>query len=117
MGILYGLPKTHKAGNPIRSIFSIINTFSYKLAKYFIPILEPLTSNRFTLKNSHDFVKEINKLEVNNTVMASFDVKSLFTDIPLDETIEIICNELSKEHNTYSNYTKNNLLIKNTSFV
>ena len=28
----------------------------------------------------------------NNVVMASFDIKSLFTNIPLDETIDIIAN-------------------------
>ncbi len=74
-----------------------------------MPILEPLTSNRFTLKNSYDFIKEINKLEVNNTVMASFDVEAQLANIPLDETIRIICNELFKDHDTYFNYTKNNL--------
>ena len=91
-GFLYGLPKIHKTGNSIRSIFSTINTFNYKLDKYFVPILEPLTLNEFTLKFFYEFVKEINKLDVHNTDMASFDIKSLFTNIPLDETIEIISN-------------------------
>ena len=105
-GILYGLPKTHKLGNPIRPILSTLNTFNYKVAKYLVPILEPLTTNAFTLKNSYDFVKELQTLEVKNTVMASFDIKSLFTNIPLNETIQIVTNQLFKDHDTYLNYTK-----------
>ncbi len=33
-GILYGLPKVHKDGCPIRPILSAINTFNYNLAKF-----------------------------------------------------------------------------------
>ncbi len=38
-GVLYGLPKVHKLGCPIRPILSAINTFNYNLAKlcpYFV---------------------------------------------------------------------------------
>lgn len=92
-----------------------MNTFNHKVAKYLVPVLEPLTSNEFTLKNSYDFVKEIQTLEVKNTVMASFDIKSLFTNIPLHETIQMISEKLFKDQDTYLNYTKNNLLIYWTS--
>ncbi len=36
-GILYGSPKIHKPGCPIRPILSAINTFNYNLAKFFCP--------------------------------------------------------------------------------
>ncbi len=51
-GILYGLPKIHKEGYPMRPILSAINTFNYNLAKFFVPILADLTTNQFTIKNS-----------------------------------------------------------------
>ena len=96
-GILYGLPKVHKADCPIRPILSAINTFNYNLAKFFVPILSPLTTNEFTIKNSYSFVKEITNLHLSDPVcMASFDIKSLFTNIPLSETIDI-CIESSKD--------------------
>ncbi len=38
-GILYGLPKIHKEGYPMRPILLGINTFNYNLAKFFVPIL------------------------------------------------------------------------------
>ena len=103
-GILYGLPKVHKEGCPIRPILSAIGTFNYNLAKFFVPILAPLTSNKFTIKNSIDFTKEIlnTKFSHSNFYMASFDVKSLFTNIPLIETVQI-CVDQAKNLNLIPN--------------
>ena len=93
-GILYGLPKTHKKETPVRPVLSTIGTFNYNLAKFFVPLLEPITTNIYSLKNSFEFVNDIKKLNINKKVMASFDVESLFTNIPLNETIDIIINNL-----------------------
>ena len=55
--------------------------------------------------------------------MASFDIKSLFTQIPLDETIQIISETLFKDNDTYLNYTKKQftslltLAIKDSPFL
>ncbi len=48
------------------------------------------------VRDSFSFVQELLSLDFNsdNLAMASFDVTSLFTSIPLDETIEIIANRL-----------------------
>ena len=105
-GILYGLPKTHKVGTPLRPILSTIGTFNYNLAKFFVPIIEPLTTNDYTLKNSYDFIKEVKNIDVSNKVMVSFDVQSLFTNIPLNETIDIIMNGLFGSLQKYMNFTK-----------
>ena len=37
-GILYGLPKVHKDGLPLRPILSSIGTCGYGLAKFLVPI-------------------------------------------------------------------------------
>ena len=58
-GVLYGLPKVHKDGCPIRPILSAIGTFNYNLAKFFVPVLAPLTTNEYTLANSIQFVKDV----------------------------------------------------------
>ena len=62
-GILYGLPKIHKPNFctefPFRPIFAAYNTASYKLAKFFVPILAPLTTNEFTVVNSQSFVDSL----------------------------------------------------------
>ena len=122
-GILYGLPKTHKPDVPIRPIISTIGTFNYKLAKFFVPLLEPLTHNRYTIKNSYSFVEEMRALDVSDMIMASFDVKSLFTNIPLDETINIVCDSMFKDQDTYCNFTKEQftsllqLAVKDSPFI
>ena len=52
-GVMYGSCKVHKAnvGNcpPFRPIFSVLNTPTYKLAKFLVPILKPLLTNEFTV--------------------------------------------------------------------
>ena len=62
---------------------------------YKIPILEPLTHNEFTVKDSFSFAKEITKYD-SSLFMASLDVESLFTNIPLKETVN---NCVSHLHN------------------
>ena len=62
-GILYGNPKVRKtivSDTPkFRPILSVINTPTYLLAKYLNPILSPLTTNEFTVKNYFDFAEEV----------------------------------------------------------
>ena len=73
---------------PFRPILSAIGNCSYNIAKFFVPILKQFTINEYTVKDSFSFCKEI--IDQNpNLYMASFDVQSLFTNIPLDETINI----------------------------
>ena len=96
-GILYGSPKTHKrdfATNfSFRPIFAAYNTASYKLSKFSVPILASFTINDYTVENSYSFVSEIcNKTNSDDLFMLSFDVESLFTNIPLHETINICLN-------------------------
>ena len=64
------------------------------MAKFLIPILDPLTHNRFTIKDSFNFAKEIRY--DSSLYMATLDVESLFTNIPLNE---IINNCVSDLHN------------------
>jgi len=100
-GILYGLPKVHKPNCPIRPILSAIGTSGYKLAKYLLKFLAPLTTNIYSVKDSFDFVNDIRKIPNSNSlVMASFDISSLFTNIPLNEVIDISADSLYDTLNT-----------------
>ena len=92
---MYGLCKVHKdiIDNcpPFRPILSTINTPTYKLAKFLVPILKSLTSNEFVVKDSFDFAEEIVEQD-SRFFMGSLDVDSLFINIPLEETIGICTN-------------------------
>ena len=96
-GILYGLCKVHKAITdicpPFRPILSAIGTPSYKLAKFLVPKLSSITFNEFTVKDSFAFAEEIVHQD-SKLSMGILDVDSLFTNIPLEETINICTNLL-----------------------
>ena len=98
-GILYGLPKIHKPDFAtkfqFRPIFAAYKTPAYKLAKFLVSILSPLTTNEYSVENSYKFAQEIqNQGDSSGLFMASFDVENLFTNIPLQETIQIIVQQL-----------------------
>ena len=62
-GVLYGLAKVHKkvidGCLAFRPILSAIGTSTYKIAKFFVPMLKDLTSNEYSVKDLFDFAKEI----------------------------------------------------------
>ena len=69
-------------------ILAGIYTPSYKLAKFLVPILKSLSSSGYTVKESFAFAEEIVEQD-SEFFMWSLDVDSLFTNIPLEETIDI----------------------------
>ena len=93
--IMYRLCKVHKdiIDNcpPFLPILPAVNTPTYKLAKFIVPILISLTNNKYTLKDSFTFAEEIVEQD-SEFLMRSLDVDSLCTNIPLEETIDICIN-------------------------
>ena len=73
----------------------MIGTPTYKLSKFLVPIIEPVTTNEYTIKDSFSFAEEVVDYDP-QLFMSSLDITSLFTNIPLNETTDIICNELYK---------------------
>ena len=92
-GIMYGLPKIHKDNTPMRPILTSYNTPNYGIAKFLVPLLAPLTTNRYSLKNSRNFKERI-LAQDSDLFMASLDVESLFTNVPVQETIQIILDKI-----------------------
>ena len=60
-----------------------------------MPILEPLTKNKCIVEDSLNFTTEIVEQDSSN-FMRSLDIYSLFTNIPLEKTIEICTSNLFK---------------------
>ena len=58
-------------------------------------MLEPLTTNEYTINDSFTFAEELQSFD-SQLVMASFDIKSLFTNIPLQETFKLCTENLFK---------------------
>ncbi len=49
------------------------------------------------LKDSFEFVNNISKMKNKNGFMISFDVESLLTNIPVDETIDLLVKMMYKK--------------------
>ena len=108
-GVLYGLCKVHKtcdgSSPPFRPILSAINTPSYKIAKFLVPLLTDLTKNKYVSKDSFDFAKKVREQNP-DLFMASFDIDSLFTNVPLDETIGICVKKLFGRKKKFKGFSK-----------
>ena len=90
-----GFPEVHKNGIPLRPILAAFKAPSYNLSKFLINFLQPLTINNFTLKNTYEFKNVVSEFQLPpGSVMASFDITSLFTNVPISETIDIAVNTL-----------------------
>ena len=89
---MYGLPKTDKQGNPLRPVLSMTGSSHRELGKWLAGLLQPVLE-RFSshcVSDSFTFPKTMQNLDIDSNVfMCSFDVASLFINVPLDETIKI----------------------------
>ena len=102
-GRIYGLPKLHKVSAqgqipPFRPVVSSINTYNYQLARLLSDFLTPLLPTEHCAKDTFDFIEDLKQVRNSNKFMISFDVESLFTNIPLNETIELVVNLLMENH-------------------
>ena len=110
---IYSTPKMHKFSSSDafpkrRPIVSSIGTFNYNLARFFCDLLSPLVPNDYSSRDTFSFVSQIKNANLPKKFLVSYDVTSLFTDIPLQETIDITIN-LIFNHNLYLNITRKEL--------
>ena len=84
---IYGLPKIHKPDVPLRPIVSCIGSPTYQLSKHITSLISPLAGHTSShLKNSRHFTEMIGSVHVeSDEILVSFDVSSLFTNVPVGE--------------------------------
>ena len=110
---IYGAPKTHKFSSSdsfpkLRPIVSSIGTFNYNLVRFLCDLLSPLVRNDYSCKDTFSFVSQIKNANLSKKFLVSYDVTSLFTNIPLQETIDVAINLLFS-HNPNLNITRKEL--------
>ena len=95
--------KTHKFENfddinikelKLRPIIDQTGTCYYKTGKVIAQYLKPLTNNEFVINSTQDFPSMLNTVELSEDEDVSYDVESLFTNIPINKTIDFICDEI-----------------------
>ena len=88
----YGQPKLHKPGVPIRPIVSYSGSPLYNLNKYIANILKAyIKDENNNAKNFTTFSNYIRNVPIeDDEIMVSFDVTSVYTNIPIIDTLIII---------------------------
>ena len=107
---IYGTPKMHKFSSSdkfpkISPIVSSVGTFNYDLARFLYDLLSPVAPDDYFCKDTFSFVSQIINANLSGKFLVSYDVTSLFTNIPLQETIDIVVN-LIFNHNPNLNILK-----------
>ena len=92
----------------VHPIVSSISTFNYNFAHFLCNLLPPLVPNDYSCKDTFFFVSQIKNANLPRKFLVSYDVSSLFTNISLQETIDIAIN-LIFNHNANVNITKKEL--------
>ena len=100
---IHGAPKIHKSFSPgsippWRPIVSSIDTYNNKLAQYLGSLLSPHIRSNYAAQDNFTFIKEIKQVNTYDKFLMSFDVTSLFTNIPLEETINIAIDTIFENY-------------------
>ena len=104
IGRAHGLPKINKDFDslpPFRPIVDTTSTPHYDVDKFLSNLLYPMTMNNYTVKDSFEAVNRIHLIpeELFNQgyKYVSFDVTSLFTNVPLKRTVDIVLKRIYDE--------------------
>ena len=95
----YLLPKIHKPGNPGRPILSGNGSPTENISLFVDHSIKPLVSNSPSyIHDTPDFLRKLNDIKdqiPETAIIGTFDVSSLYTNIPHDEGILASCEALS----------------------
>ena len=92
-------------------IVSSIGTFNYNLPCLLCDLLSPLVPNDYSCKHTFSYDSQIKNANLSRKFLVSYDVTNLFTNILLQETIDIAVY-LIFNHNPNIIIIKKNFLIK-----
>lgn len=99
--LLYGLPKVHKDGMPIRPVVSFVDSPCYHLSSWLNHVLKVATGfhSTYATKNSVAFADYLKNIVIpHNAILVSLDVKNLFPSVPPDDCIKLVGNLLTNNN-------------------
>ena len=96
-------PKVHKEGHPGRPVVSSIDSPTSKISEYVDFHLQPYTNTiKSHIKDTNHFLTELEKIPTSQSKeshLVTLDVRSLYTNIPNEEGINVIKNLLHRTRN------------------
>ena len=127
----YILQKIHKEGFPGRPVVSSINCHTTSLLKFIDNYIQPLARKlKSYIKDTTDFINKLNSVQSvkEDTLFVTFDVKSLYTNIPNHEGIQAVKEALNREQDRpiatkvvikflYFILTLNNFVFNGTHYI
>ena len=101
-GRMYGMAKQHKQNCPLRPVNSMIGTPEYFLAKWLDAYIKAYLPNEFSINSTKSFIGKLKEqCFSSNDFCVSFDVESLFTNVPLNEVICDIADTMFEHSNPF----------------
>ncbi|XP_062711982.1 uncharacterized protein LOC134289701 [Aedes albopictus] len=86
---IYGAPKAHKKGLPLRPVVACMTSPTYELSKYVGSIIQSSIKSNYNVLDSFSFCEYINNVQLPpDYVLVSLDVVSLFTCIPRELVVQ-----------------------------
>ena len=97
---IYCTTKIHKQGYPVRPIVDYMGSIAYQTSKALAEMLSPMVGQtECHIKNSKHLEDDLPKLTIEDgNIFNSHDVVSLFTNTPIDKTLEIIRERLENDN-------------------
>ena len=92
----------------MRPVLSSFKTHSYNTAKFLIPYIDKYAKNEYSLSNSYEFFNDLKSFRINEDhFIVSLDITSLYTNVPLKETIDILTTLMyDQDQENFRNMTK-----------
>ena len=83
----------------------MVGSHEYKIAKFLDMVIKLYILDKHMLRSSYELLKKLQEINMNsNQVKVSFDVKSLFTNVPLQEQSTLFQIKFMTTTQTLINY-------------
>ena len=94
---LTGLPKIHKDDIPIRPLVNFTTAPGFKTAKKLVTLIKDnvFLKNNHIIVNNTDFINKVKDIKLQPSYkLASIDIVNLYTNIPANQTLDILNDNL-----------------------
>ena len=89
---------------------SLLLCATYRIAKHLAKLLSPLSTSEYTVKSTKDLIEKLKTVKVpKGNQMVSFDAKALFTNVPLECTIDLVLKRIYENHEISTSITRNEM--------